>query len=144
MTSDESDAITSYNLDDDPHDDLPARSYWWSLHRPETYAIAALGLALVTLMSLAPSQELAQSILVAVHSPSGEKDYLYALAGIRLGLALIAIVTAMLSVRAEDEDTTWSPPLARAALLLAVLSALLSVAALITTATVSDNEDSGF
>jgi len=139
MTSDESDAIRSYDLDDDPDDDDEdmRRSYWWSLHRPETYAVASLVIALVTLISSAPAQELTQAIFYAVQERS-QRTLLMVGSGIRLAVALFAIVCAMLSVRSEDEDSTWSPPLARAAILVAILSALFSAASLITTATGSD------
>jgi cell division protein FtsW (lipid II flippase) len=137
MTSDESDAITSYNLDDDADDDMPSRSYWWSLHRPETYAIASLAIAIVTLISLGPAQELTQAIFFA-DSGDSQRKFLMIQSAVRLAIALFAVFGAMLSVRSEDEDTTWSPPLARAAILVAVLSALFSAAALITTAVSSD------
>jgi hypothetical protein len=147
MTSDESDAITSYKLDHDADDDddLPPRSYWWSLHRPETYAIAALTFALGTLLSFGASEEIAQAIVFSVRSANSEHILLYTLAGIRLGGALLAIGTAALSIRSEDDETTWSPPVARAAILVAALSALLSVAALITIATASTpGDNTGF
>lgn len=138
MTSDESDAIRSYNLDDDADgDDLPGRSYWWSLHRPETYAVASLAIAIVTLISLGPAQEVTQAIFYAEGGDS-QRKFLMIQSGIRLAIALFAIFAAMLSVRSEDEDTTWSPPLARAAILVAILSALFSAAALITAAVSSD------
>jgi hypothetical protein len=137
MSSDESDHITSYNLDEDHDDDLPQRSYWWSLHRPETYAITALALAFGTLLSFGAAQEIAQAILYSDRGSSTEEVLLYVLSGIRLGVALLAIGAAALSIRSEDDDTTWSAPAARAAILVASLSALLSVAALITTATSS-------
>jgi uncharacterized BrkB/YihY/UPF0761 family membrane protein len=144
MTSDESDAIRSYNLDDDSHDDLPQRSYWWSLHRPETYALVAVLIAFSALISIGPAQEIAQAILFSVNGPSSEKDLLYAVGGIRLALSLLAIVAAVISIRSEDDDTTWSPPVARAAILLAILDAVLSAASLIVTATVSDSPESDF
>ena len=138
MSSDESDAITSYNLDHEPDDDdLPGRSYWWSLHRPETYAIASLAIAIVTLISLAPVQELTQAIFFADTGHS-QRTFLIIESGIRLGVALLTIFGAMLSVRSEDEDSTWSPPLARAAILVAILAALFSAAALITAVVSSD------
>lgn len=143
MTSDESDAITSYNLDDEPDEEFPKRSYWWSLHRPETYALAALATAIVTVVSLAPAQEIAQAIFFSSNGNS-EKHLLLALSGIRLGVALIAILGAVLSIRSEDDDTTWSPPVARAALLVAGLSVLLSAAALITVSLTSDPSQSNF
>lgn len=146
MTSDDSDAITSYNLDHDPEEDEALRrSYWWSLHRPETYAIAALTFAVGTLLSFGAGQEIAQAIIFASRSSDTEQTLLYILAGLRLGVALLAIGSAVLSIRSEDDDTTWSPPVARAAILVASLSALLSIAALITTATSSSpDQGSGF
>ena len=143
MTSDESDAITSYNLDhdDDDDDEYLVRSYWWSLHRPETYAIVALAFAVGTLLSFGAGQEIAQAIIFASRASSTEQTLIYVLAGIRLGVALLAIGAAVLSIRSEDDDSSWSPPIARAAILVATLSALLSAAALITTATSSTPSD---
>jgi 1,4-dihydroxy-2-naphthoate octaprenyltransferase len=140
MTSDESDAIR-FNLDEDPDDEDLQRSYWWSLHRPETYAIASLAIAIVTLVSFSPAQEVTQAIFYADRGDN-QRTFLMIQAGIRLGVALFAIFGAMLSVRSEDDDSTWSPPLARAAILVAVLSALFSAATLITTAAASAEPDS--
>jgi hypothetical protein len=145
MTAEEPDAITRYNLDDEDDGDMPARSYWWSLHRPETYAIAALAIAFAALTNIGPAQEIAQAILFSINGPSSEKDLLYAIGGIRLALAVFAIVAAVLSIRSEDPDTTWSPPVARAALLLAILDAVLSAASLIVTTLVSEpNQNNNF
>jgi drug/metabolite transporter (DMT)-like permease len=136
MTSDESDAITSYNLDDEPDEDLPLRRYWWSLHRPETYAITALAIGFASLFTLGPATDLIQSILYAL-AAHDEKTNLLTVAGIRLGMALLGILAAAMSIRDEDENSTWSPPVARAALLLAVLAAVFSAAAMIVTAATS-------
>jgi hypothetical protein len=140
------DDVIRYRLDgDDPgDDDLPRRSYWWSLHRPETYAVTALALAFVTLMSLAPAQELAQA--VQVHSPNGpfdEKTLLLVVSSVRLGMAVLSIVCAGIAVRSEDDDVTWSAPLARAAILVAVVSALVSIASLITEITAGSPDQNG-
>lgn len=134
MTTDDADGITRYNLDDDGiGDDLPARSYWWSMHRPETYAIVALAIGLVTLMSLAPAQELGQALFIIGQTPNSEQDFLITLSGARLGVGLLGIFAAVLSIRSEDADSSWSPPVARAGLLLAVLGVLLSAATIIAT-----------
>lgn len=145
VSDEEPDAISRFNLDEDPDDDLPRRSYWWSLHRPETYALAAFALAVVTLMSLGGAQEIYQTIILVIRPQDSGRVALFALAGIRLAVAILAIIAAVVSIRSEDEDTTWSPPVARAAILVAVVSALLSAASLIVTAAASDpNNDQGF
>ncbi|MBV9098191.1 MAG: hypothetical protein JO079_09050 [Frankiaceae bacterium] len=145
MTTDEPDGITRYNLDDDHlGDELPARSYWWSLHRPETYALASLAVAFASLISVGPGQEIAQAVLYGVGGPSSGRDLLYALSGVRLAMALFAILAAVLSIRSEDADSTWSPPVARAGILLAIVDAVLAAAALIVTATVSDPSSQSF
>jgi hypothetical protein len=144
MTSDETDSISRYNLDDDGDDaGIPQRSYWWSLHRPETYALVAFALAAGTLISIGGAQELFQSVLLNLGSTNSEKPLVYTLSGIRLGVAVLAILAAVISIRAEDDDTTWSPPFARAAILVATLSALLSAASLILTANASTSPDNG-
>ena len=144
MSDEEPDAISRFNLDEDPDDDLPRRSYWWSLHRPETYALTAFALAFVTLLEVGAAQEIYQAIAFLIR-PGSPRDALFALAGTRLAIDLFAIGAAVLSIRSEDEDTTWSPPVARAAILVAVVSALLSAASLIVTATTSDpNGDQSF
>ncbi len=138
VTDDETDAISRYNLDDDdPDGSLPQRSYWWSLHRPETYALTGFALAFGTLLSYGPAQELVQSIAFSIQSQS-EHTVLYIASGVRLGIALLAILAAVISIRSEDDDTTWTPPVARATLLVAAFSALVSIAALIATAVGSD------
>jgi len=136
MTSDEPDDIIRYNLDDHDGDDLPARSYWWSLHRPETYAIAALTIASGSLLTLAPIQELVRAILDAVTNTE-ERITIIALSGSRLVVSLIAMFAAVLSIRSEDEDTTWSAPVARAALLVAALSAVIATGSIIVAALTS-------
>lgn len=141
MTTDEPDAIARYNLDE-PEDDLPERSYWWSLHRPETYALTALGLAVASLLTLGPAQEIAQAIILS--GSHSEKALLLTLSGIRLGMSLLAILCAAISVRSEDEDTTWSAPVARAGLLLATLAALMSIGSLITVGLLSGDPNNGF
>ena len=138
MSDDETQDIARFNLDEDPDGDLPARSYWWSLHRPETDALASFALAIVTLMSVGGAQEIYQAIIFVVRSPGSPRDALYALAGIRAAVGIIAIIGAAISIRSEDDDSTWSPPVARAAILVATISVILSAAALITRAASSD------
>jgi hypothetical protein len=128
VTSDESDALASHDTGDDG-DELPPRRYWWSLHRPETYALTAFAIALVSLMSFGATT-LIQAILYALKSQD-ERTSLVTAAGVRLGLALLAVLAAAVAIDDEDEDSTWSPPVARAALLVAVLAALLAVAAIV-------------
>lgn len=144
MTSDESDAITSYNLDDndDSDDDLPERRYWWSLHRPETYALTAAVLALSTISAAAT--DLYQAILFALSTESEAKTSQLTVSGTRLGIALLGVLAAAVSIRDEDEDSTWSPPVARAALLVTSLAVLLTLTAIIIIATTSTGPPNEF
>jgi hypothetical protein len=134
VTSDESDALASHDAGDDG-DELPPRRYWWSLHRPETYALTAFAIAFTSLLS-SGAQDLIQSILFALTSHD-EKTSLLTVSGARLGLALLAILAAAVSIRDEDDDSTWSPPVARAALLVASLATVLAAASMVITATAS-------
>jgi peptidoglycan/LPS O-acetylase OafA/YrhL len=144
MTSDESDAISRYNLDDDDdsNDDLPERRYWWSLHRPETYALTAAVIALSSISAAAT--DLYQAILFALSTEFGGKTSQLTVSATRLGMALLGVLAAAVSIRDEDEDSTWSPPVARAALLVTSLAAVLSLTAIIITAATSTGPSNNF
>lgn len=105
------------------------RSLWWALHRPETYALAAIALAFVTLFSIEIEFEIVQAF--SLNGNVGPRAVYGASAGIRGGLAVLAIVLAAMSVRSEDEDTTWSAPVARAALIVGVIGLAFAVTTLI-------------
>jgi hypothetical protein len=130
MTEEQPEQIAKFNLDDEPDGELPSRSYWWSLHRPETYALASFALAFTSLFALGAAQDLIEAISYGI-SPHEQKTGLLIVCIVRLGVSLIALLGAGLSIRDEDDDTTWSPPVARAALLLAGLAALFTIAAMI-------------
>ena len=100
------------------------QSLWWALHRPETYAVSALVLAVAALTGLLPGFEYTQAFEL---DPTDIRGPLAVTAGVRLVVAVIAAGLAVASVRYEDEDSSWSAPLARAALVVAVVAALLAL-----------------
>jgi 1,4-dihydroxy-2-naphthoate octaprenyltransferase len=112
-------------------DDLPefTPNLWWALYRPETYALSSLVLAVSVWIASAPIGE----FLSLVFFDTGEsfRNVYGTTAAIRLALALLAIGMAVTSIRSEDEDTTWSPPVARTALIIASIGALFAIATLI-------------
>jgi hypothetical protein len=99
---------------------------WWALHRPETFALSAFAVGMTTFIGLGPFYEVVQSFLL------GDQDYslstqLGVAAAVRAGVAVLAIGLAVLSIRAEDDDATWSPSLARAALVVSALAAAFAI-----------------
>lgn len=119
-------------------------SLWWALHRPETYALAAIVLAVGALFGgLLPSFEFVQ----AFDPNAGGSDFRVTLgvaAGVRLGVAALAAALAVASLRTEDEDVTWSAPVARAALIVATLAALFALTILLGVLTVDGKPDYEF
>jgi hypothetical protein len=108
----------------DAADELDAnRSLWWALHRPETYALTAMAMALAALFGLLPGFEIAQAFDVGLN---GIRGPLAVTAGVRLALAVIAAALAVRSIATEDEDVTWSAPVARASLAVSVVATLFS------------------
>jgi hypothetical protein len=105
------------------------RSMWWAMHRPETYALAALVLAVTALFSFGPGRLLSE--IFFINGDHGIRAPLATGAGIDAGLALVAFGLALASIRAEDEDATWSPPVARAALVVGGIAAAFQIVALI-------------
>jgi hypothetical protein len=118
---------------DNPTDDndhaAAQQSLWWALHRPETYALSALVLAAIALTQLLPSFEISQAWEVG--DGNSFRGTLGLSAGLRLAVAVGAVVLAGLAIRTEDEDVTWSAPVARAALVVAVVAILFALAALL-------------
>jgi hypothetical protein len=117
------------NTNDDDDGAAAERSLWWALHRPETYALSALVLAATSLTQLLPGFELAQAWEVGDNGSL--RGSLGLSAGIRLAVAALAVVLAILATRHEDEDATWSPPVARAGLVVAIVALVFAVASLI-------------
>ena len=115
-----------------PEDSRPGgpQSLWWAMHRPETYAIAALALAVTTLFSVALEDEVVRAFTVGSSTLSLRVIYGVP-AAVRGGLALGAVMLAVMSIRSEDDDTTWSAPVARAAIVLAVIAAAFAVTTVI-------------
>jgi hypothetical protein len=128
---DELETTVRYTLDEDDGDHLPPRSYWWSLYRPETYALTGLAIGVLGLLGNAANQAITQAVFL--NGPSSERALLLTSSGIRLGFALLGILAAVLSIRSEDDDVTWSPPVARSGLLIGALGAAVAVASLIAT-----------
>jgi hypothetical protein len=132
-------------LDDQADDELGTtdRSFWWALHRPETYALAAMVLAVAGLFGpLLPGFELVQA-----YDPGGSNEFRLSLgvtAGVRLGVAALAAGLAVASLRNEDSDVTWSAPVARAALIVAALAALFALAILLGVLAVDGKPDYEF
>src|SRR4051794_26358474 len=120
----------SLNLEDedDYEELLRPRVARWAIHRCETYALAAVLIAVGTLVGGGTVQDLQQAVLFSSHGP---KTFLNVGAGLHLGLGVLAFVLAALAISAEDEDSTWSPPVARAAAIVAVIVIGLAVATLI-------------
>lgn len=130
------------DFDDDP---VGPPSLWWAVHRPETYALAALTLAVATLLGLSPAYEIVQAFLLNGNGNGDRGRLLLGIpAGIRLGVALLAIGLAVASIRSDDEDTTWSAPVSRAALVIAVLAAALALTTLIGLLVADTPQTSGF
>jgi hypothetical protein len=121
---------------DDDYDEAPRSSMWWALHRPETYAVAALALAVIAMVGLAP-QELEQAL---AYGQQGPKTFLGVGAGVRLGIAALAVLLAIMSIRTEDEDSGWSQPVARAALVVGAVAVALAAASLITVLTTTSDD----
>lgn len=109
--------------------DARSPSLWWAVHRPETYAVAALALAFVTLFSIEIEFEVVHAF--ALNDNISERVLYGVPAAIRGGLALLAIGFAVMSIRAEDEDTTWSAPVARAAVVVALIGLAFAVTTVI-------------
>jgi hypothetical protein len=139
-------ALPPYDESELMHDErgpLPQRSLWWAGHRPETYALVALVTAVSGFFGLTEAFEVVEAFLIN-NNDSQQLVYGYA-GGIRVAVALVAILAAILSIRSEDEDTTWSAPVARCALVVAVLAALLGAATIVGAVTASSpNPINGF
>jgi uncharacterized membrane protein len=119
----------SVPVDDDHGGDDRGANLWWAVHKPETLALAALVIAVALLMFTEPLQEFAT--LAFFNTGNGNiRDVYGTMAGIRLGMCVFALALAVMSIRSEDDDATWSPPVARAALIVGGLAALLAIATL--------------
>jgi hypothetical protein len=109
----------------------------WALNPPETYSIASLALAIASIIGFGPGALLAEAIFInGEFSARGE---VMTSSGVGVGICVVAIVLAWLAVRTEDEDSTWSPPIARAALVVALLAGVLALSALVVAAATTPN-----
>lgn len=107
-----------------------SRSVWWAVHRPETYALAGFTLAVVALLQIGPADRLVQTFLLDDRSFSFSRQLGWGAAIYGL-LALGGLGLAAAAIRTEDEDSTWSPPVARAALVVGVVALVIAVVAVI-------------
>jgi hypothetical protein len=121
MTEDE---IANGDLDAEP----PPPRLWWTLHRPETYSLAAFMLAALSVLNIGAGNTIASAVEVSSNNP---RLAFGVEAGIRLAVAVVAFGLGWLAVRFEDDDVTWSAPVARAALVVGGLSVLLNLASVV-------------
>jgi hypothetical protein len=128
------------NTTDDDADVTTERSLWWALHRPETYALAALVMAVTATLGSLPGFEIAQAFNLGIGSDF--RRPLAVAAAVRLGVAVLAAALAVLSIRHEDEDVSWSAPVARAALVVALVAAIFAL--IVFTGLLINDDDTGY
>jgi hypothetical protein len=83
--------------------------------------------ALVERITLAARERLPVAIAHHGFNASRVTGFATADTAARAGVAVLAIGLAVLSIRAEDDDATWSPSLARAALVVSALAAAFAI-----------------
>lgn len=141
--------VIRHNLDDEISDtdgdaDAPRGRYhlWWATYAPETYALTALILAIASFILVEASNDFVQAYNIG-HQTLG-RTTLDIGNGIRAGIGAVAALLAAWSITLEDEDTSWSAPVARTALAIGVLGLVFALAAIIAAHTGSSPGPNGF